>query len=62
MAAGDAAALDQTLQEAAELRAGWLADKARGDWDTPEKAAPEMPKAGDSLKRFLVGGLFDRKR
>jgi prephenate dehydrogenase len=62
VAAGDTAALGQLLQEAASRRADWLADSARGDWDAPEKAAPEMPSSGDSLKRFLVGGLFDRKK
>ena len=53
---------DEALQEAAERRATWLADCARGDWDAPETTAPAAPTVSESLKRFVVGGLFDRKK
>ena len=62
IAAGDAAALDETLKEAAGRRVTWLVDFARGDWETPENPPSELPKSGDTLRRFLVGGLFDRKK
>jgi prephenate dehydrogenase len=61
LAADDPAALKETLNEAAARRAAWLADCARGDWDAPEKPAAPLPTSGEALKRFLVGGLFDRR-
>jgi prephenate dehydrogenase len=61
LAAGDPAPLTEALAEAAARRAAWLADCARGDWEAPETTAPALPSSGDSLKRFLVGGLFDRR-
>jgi prephenate dehydrogenase len=61
LAADDQAALAAALTEAAMRRAAWLADCARGDWDAPEKPAPALPTAGEALKRFLVGGLFERR-
>ena len=62
IAADDAGALDEALKEAAGRRSAWLADWVRGDWEAPEKAGPEMPRSGDTLRRFLVGGLFDNKK
>jgi prephenate dehydrogenase len=61
LAAADAADLAEAIDEAAERRAAWLADCARADWDAPEKPAPALPSSGETLKRFLVGGLFDRR-
>jgi len=61
LAAEDPADLAKALDDAAERRAIWLADSARGDWEAPERAAPALPTSGESLKRFLVGGLFDRR-
>ncbi len=61
LAAEDPADLAKVLDDAAERRATWLADSARGDWEAPERAAPALPTSGESLKRFLVGGLFDRR-
>jgi prephenate dehydrogenase len=61
LAADDPAALAEALNEAAARRAAWLADVARGDWEAPEKPAPVIPSSGETLKRFLVGGLFERR-
>ncbi len=61
LAAEDPTDLAKALDEVAERRAIWLADCAKGDWEAPERPAPELPTSGDSLKRFLVGGLFDRR-
>jgi len=62
LAAEDPAALAEALNEAAARRAAWLADYARGDWETPESPAAPLPTPGGELKRFLVGGLFDRSK
>jgi prephenate dehydrogenase len=62
VAADDRAPLTETLTGAAERRAAWLAASAKGDWEAPEKQSPAMPTSGDTLKRFLVGGLFDRPK
>ncbi len=61
LAAEDPADLAKALDEAAERRAVWLADCAQGDWDAPERPAPALPSSGETFKRFLVGGLFDRR-
>ena len=61
LAAEDPADLAKALDEAAERRAVWLADCARGNWEAPERPAPALPTSGDTIKRFLVGGLFDRR-
>lgn len=61
VAGDDTAALNEALAEAANRRAAWLADSASGAWDAPEKVAQELPTTGGTLKRFLVGGLFDRR-
>ena len=61
LAAEDPADLAKALDEAAERRAIWLADSAQGDWDAPERPGPPLPSSGESLRRFLVGGLFDRR-
>ena len=61
VAGDDTAGLDAALTEAAARRAAWLADSAGGNWETPEKAAQELPTSAGTFKRFLVGGLFDRK-
>ncbi len=58
---GDPAALAEFLNKAAARRAAWLADYAKGDWDAPERPAAPLPTSGEALKRFLVGGLFDRR-
>jgi prephenate dehydrogenase len=62
IAAGREAALDELLAEAAALRAKWLADRQRGDWDKLEKPPLEMPSAREVLGRMLLGGLAPRKR
>ncbi len=62
IAAGREAALDELLAEAASLRARWLADRQRGDWDQLEKPHLEMPSAREALGRMLLGGLAPRKR
>lgn len=62
IAAGQEAALDELLAEAVHLRAQWLADRERGDWDKLEKPPVEMPSAGEILGRMLFGGLLSRKR
>ncbi len=62
LAAEDPAALTEGLNEAAARRAAWLADYVRGDWETPESPAAPLPTPGGELKRFLVGGLFDRSK
>jgi prephenate dehydrogenase len=62
IASDDAEALAEALAEAADRRAAWLADSVRGDWEAPERPAPDMPTSGDTLRRFLLGGLLDRKK
>jgi prephenate dehydrogenase len=62
IAAGQEAALDESLAEAAALRATWLADRQRGDWDKLGKPPLEMPSAGEMVSRMLFGGLLPRKR
>lgn len=62
IAAGHETALDELLAEAASLRAKWLTDRQRGDWDQLEKPPLEMPSAKEVLSRMLFGGLMPRKR
>ncbi len=62
IANGEAAALDEALREAADYRATWLAENAHGDWEAPEKPPTETLSMGNNLRRFLVGGLFDRRK
>ena len=62
IAAGHGTALDELLAEATGLRAQWLADRQRGDWDNLEKPLVEMPSAREVLGRMFFGGLLPRKR
>jgi len=59
LAAGEA--LDETLAQALAQRTAWLADRQRGDWERMGEARSAMPKAGDMLGRFLVGGLLSKR-
>ncbi len=47
---------------AAALRAEWLAERQRGDWEGPEGPQVEIPTMGEAMSRLFVGGLFGRKK
>jgi len=61
LAAGETAAVDEALAQAADRRAAWLAERKRGDWEGLEETKSNMPSTGDMLGRFLVGGLFSKR-
>jgi prephenate dehydrogenase len=61
LAAGEAAAVDGALAQAADRRAAWLADRQRGDWERLGQAQASLPTTGDMLGRFLVGGLLSKR-
>lgn len=57
----DEQALESAYAHAAEGRARWLQERARGVWgEVPESA--EIPTAGEQMAQMLVGGLFRRRR
>jgi len=56
IASGNAISLDNALAEAQTLRDNWLAERARGEWDTPKQTV-DIPNTADSLGRFFVGNL-----
>lgn len=61
LAAGETAAVDEALAQAADRRAAWLADRQRGDWDHLDEQQAQMPTSTNMLGRFLVGGLLSKR-
>lgn len=62
LAGGEAGAMEMALAQAAAVRAAWLSDRQKGDWEhLGAEQAPGMPTAGNMLGRFLVGGLLAKR-
>ena len=61
LARDDGPSLEAALTEAAELRAAWVAVRAKGDWEHLDDVQTDMPTAGDMLGRMLVGGLMGKR-
>jgi prephenate dehydrogenase len=61
LAAGETAAVDEFLAQAADRRAAWLADRRRGDWEHLDETKANMPTTSDMLGHFLVGGLLSKR-
>lgn len=61
LASGDAPGLRAALIDAAERRAAWLADRRRGDWESPPAGRTEVPSAGAMLGRLVLGGLAPKR-
>ncbi len=62
IAAGDQAALEALLQEAADRRAKWIVERAKGEWEKQDQPALQAPTLGETLGRMLTGGLFKREK
>ena len=61
LAAGEAAAVDEALAQAADRRAAWLTERRRGDWEHLGQAEVNLPTSGEMLGRLLVGGLLIKR-
>ena len=57
----DGRLLQQTLDEVAERRATWLAQRRKGEWEAAENAPVDMPRSGELVGRMFVGGLMNRR-
>jgi prephenate dehydrogenase len=53
--------LQQTLDEMAERRAQWLAQRRKGEWEAAERAPVDMPRGGEMVGRMFVGGLLGKR-
>lgn len=62
LAKEEALKLNQMITDAASRRAQWAAERARGEWEKSDQPAMNVPTLGESLGRFLVGGLFRREK
>ena len=57
----DEETLTLLLNKAFKARELWLSQRNSGEWNR-EASGSKLPTAGDNMRHFLVGGLFDRKK
>ncbi len=56
----DEETLTMLMNKAFKARELWLSQRNSGQWDREPQS--KIPSAGENMRHFLVGGLFDRKK
>lgn len=49
------------LAEAADRRAQWRSERARGEWEAPNTIRADVPTSGDFMQKLFVGNWLKRK-